>query len=180
MATTPAPARGLTPAAASIAATAVLAAVIALRGTGIAGLLAIPGSAAVLAAGVAVLFRRRAAIVACVLLVALEYGVAILRQGGSPDPAAPLVGAALLVIAELALVAVERHEPHAVLRDVEIRRWLLLAAAATGGVVVGGIALALAQSTAPLGFAALVAGAVAVVALMVLVTWTTRRVLRGG
>jgi hypothetical protein len=180
MATAPAPARGLIPATASIAATAVLAAVIALRGTGIAGLLAVPGSAAVLAAGVGVMLRRPAAIVACVLLVALEYGVAILRHGGSPDPAAPLVGAALLVVAELALVAVEWHEPHAVVLDVEIRRWLLVTAAATAGVMVGAIALVLAQSTGSLGFAALVAGAAAVVAIVALMTWVTRRARRGG
>ena len=180
MAATPAPSRWVIPATASTAAAAALAGVIAIRDADIAGPLAIPGVIAVLLLAAAVLMRWTNGIAVAVVLIGLEYAVATVQRGGGVDAAAPLVGAGLLVVAELGHVACERGEPHALIRGVETRRWMIVAAATAGGIALAVIALAVAQNTASFGFGELAAGALAVVTVVGLLTWLARDVRDRG
>jgi hypothetical protein len=174
MAATPAPARWVIPAGASIALAAALTVTSALRAPEISVWLAISGGVAVLLAGGAIVWRRPSGITGAVILVGAEYAAALLRSGAGPDPTAPIVGVALLLIAEFGLTACEWREPHLLLAGVEARRWFTIAATAAGGVAVGTLALEFAQSTATLGVIELAAGAVAAVAMVGLVTRLTR------
>jgi hypothetical protein len=93
----------------------------------------------------------RAGLVAPGLLVVLAgYATSVvLRDAAAFDPAAPLVGAALLAVAELAYWSVELRGKQPEERSVVVRRLATLAALTAGAVVLG--AAVLAATTLPLG-----------------------------
>jgi peptidoglycan/LPS O-acetylase OafA/YrhL len=85
-------------------------------------------------------------------LVVLFAGYAtsvVVRDSDSLDPAAPLVGGALLVVAELAYWSVELRGKQPEDRSVVVRRLATLAALTAAAVVVGAVVLA--TTTLPLG-----------------------------
>jgi hypothetical protein len=177
MAATPAAARRLIPGGAVVAIAAALAATSVLRAPDIAVWLAIPGAAGVLVAALAMISRRPSIVVAAVLLLGAEYGAALVWRGNAPDFTAPVVGVALLVMAELAMTACDWRERGFLAHGaVETRRWLIIAAIAAGGVAIGSVALA-AVGTASPGYAGLAAGGIAAVALIALLGWLIRDAL---
>jgi hypothetical protein len=101
-------------------------------------------------------------------LLAAEYAVCVLGEGRGIDLAAPIVGALLVVTAELAYTSCDWRKPHAISTAVELRRWLRIGGVVTFGAVVGLGALALTSAADADSPAALVIGGGCVVALMVL------------
>ena len=135
-------------------------------------LIAIPGALAI-AAGA--LRRIPIAIALGLFAIGLGYAWTLRIRGGGSDPLAPLVAAAVLLVAELAFDAADDAVPAERPPDDWLRRGLVLVGL---GVAAAGLA-ALAQEAATLRFAdgpALVAvGAAAAVAALSLVTLVARR-----
>jgi len=94
--------------------------------TGALGLVGLALTAAALATGQSVVVGWGIA------LLAAGYAVSLVGRGGSLDAAAPLVGLALVLVAELSHTACEWRGPHAVHAFVERRRWLRVVAVAGG------------------------------------------------
>ena len=116
---------------------------------------------------VAALALRAAGLIAPALVVlGAQYGGMFVLQDAKVDVRAPLYGAAFLVVAELAFASVELRagtpEP-----GLLPRRAALLAALATGGIVVGTIVLAAASVPLNGGLALQAVGIAAAVALLV-------------
>jgi hypothetical protein len=111
--------------------------------------------------------------------LATEYAVALTGGSAGPDLAAPVVGALVVVVAELSHAACEWRGPHAVDAATELGRWLRLGATALIGFLVGMAALALRSSIGALPPAAVLVGFAAVVAVVVLMATLHGRWQRG-
>jgi hypothetical protein len=109
-------------------------------------------------------------------LVAGEYAAALAARGDeSVDPAAPLVGAGVLVLAELAFWSLERRGPGYEEARVVARRLALLGVLALLALVLG--AFVLVVTAAPLGggLAWDAVGVVAACATLAVVAWLARQ-----
>lgn len=182
----PAPRRARTRLACGLAATAV-AAVLALaplasvEGPLRQALAWLAAAGLLLAAGAAL---RLTSLLAPALLVLLaEYTLVLVRQGDRVHAAAPLVGAGLLLYAELATWAREARPRVRDERAVLAVRAAVVAASTLGAVVVGALVLLAASLPAGEGLARLAVGVVATTATLALVAVVARptatRVPRG-
>ena len=136
------------------------------------------GGAALVALAAGIALRYAPAIAWAVALLGAEYAVWLSLDVDSLNTRAPLVGAGLLLVAELAYGSLEpeigRPEP-----EILLRRLALLAGLVLGATAVGALAIAVAAT--PLsGGVALTAGGVvaAVVALGLIATLASGRVER--
>jgi hypothetical protein len=102
-------------------------------------------------------------------LLAAEYAVCVLGEGSGIDLAAPLVGALLVITAEVAYTSCDWRRPHAVNAAAELRRWLRLAGVVAFGALIGLGALALTSVAGGESPAGLVVGGGCAVALVALV-----------
>jgi hypothetical protein len=127
---------------------------------------AIVGGLAVSVLAAAVILRFPPLITAGLTLLGAEYAVLFVLRGDTIDVRAPLYGAALLVIAEIAFAAVElragRAEP-----ALAARRAATLAFVAVGAVVAGLVVLAAAATPLDGGVGLEAIGVVAAVVLLV-------------
>jgi hypothetical protein len=110
---------------------------------------------------------------ALVVLVA-EYAIVVVRGGGRIDAAAPLVGAGLLLYAELASWAREARPRVRDERAVLAARAAVVAASTLAAVVVGALVLLAAALPAGGGLARLAVGVVATTATLALVAVVAR------
>ena len=162
--------RPLIPGLAALALGGGLGAFIALRTVQGTVPVAVIAAAGTLTLAASVGFGRAAGIGWAVALLAAAYAVSLVVSGARVDAAAPLVGLALVLVAELSHTSCEWRGSHAENNALERRRWARLLGAAAAGAVVGGGALAVAsavQGSVP----GLLAGAGAVVGLVALATW---------
>ncbi len=182
MASARATSRSLIPAALAVSLGAALAATVALRASfdgeraPIIGLAAATGALSVIVLAGAVASDRSNAIGWGIGLLAIEYATSVLGEGSRIDLAAPLIGALLVIIAELAYTSCEWRRPHAFIAAVELRRWLRIGGVVVFGTLVGLVALALTSVAGGVPPALLVVGGGCVVALMVLFAVLHRQV----
>jgi hypothetical protein len=173
----PAPRRAGTALACGLAATAV-AAVLALAPlTAVSGVLrealawlAVLG---LLLAAVAA-FRLPSLLAPALSVLLAEYAVVLLARGGPVDPAAPLVGAGLLLYAELASWAGEASPRVRDERPVLGARAVVVAASVTGALALSGLVLLAAGLSAGSGLARLAVGVVAAALTLALVATVAR------
>jgi hypothetical protein len=174
----PAPRRARTRLACGLGATAVAAALAlaplaAVRGPLREALAWVAGLALLLAAGAAL---RLPSLLAPALIVLLaEYTVVLVRRGDRVDAAAPLVGAALLLYAELASWAGESRPRVPDEPPVLRARAADLAAATLGALALGVLILLAATLPAGGGLARLALGVVAATLTLTLVALVARR-----
>jgi len=136
-------------------------------------LLAAALAAVLLAAGLAL--RRAIVVPVAVIALGTGYAVALAIDGGPLDGRAPVVAAALFVLAELAYWSLELRDAVADEPGAHLRRIGLLSVLAVGALALGAALLALVD-TDPLGGIGLEAlGAVAAVAALALVALGARR-----
>jgi hypothetical protein len=128
------------------------------------------GILAVLVISAAVLTARPGAVGWGVALLAAEYAVFLIGRGVRLDPAAPLLGAGLVLAAEVSITACEWRGPHAVDATVELRHWSRVVLAAAAGAAVGGGGLVLAAAI-PGSVPGLVLGAAGIVGLVGIAAW---------
>jgi hypothetical protein len=182
----PAPRRARTRLVCGLAATAVAAALALFPLAAVTGPLRhalawLAAAGLLLAAGAAL---RLASLLAPALLVLLaEYTVVLLRQGDRVHAAAPLVGAGLLLYAELASWAREARPRVRDERPVLAARATVVAASALAAIGLGVLVLLVAAVPAGGGLARLAVGVVAATATLALVAVVARptstRVRRG-
>jgi hypothetical protein len=183
----PAPRRARTRLACGLAATAVAAALAAAPLAGVRGpareALAWLAALGLLLAAAAALRLASLLAPALVVLVA-EYTIVLVRRGDRVDAAAPLVGAGLLLYAELASWAAEARPRVHDERPVLAARAVVVAASAVAALVLGAVILLAAAVPAGGGLTRLgigVAAATATLALVaVLARPTSTRAPRGG
>lgn len=173
----PAPRRARTPLAFGLAATAVAAAVAVAPLAEVTGPLRealawVAGLGLVLAAAAAL---RVGSLLGPALVVLLaEYTVVLVRRGDRIDAAAPLVGAGLLLYAELASWAREARPRVADERPVLVARAVVVAASALAALALGVLVLLAAAVPAGGGLARLAVGVVAATATLALVVLVAR------
>ncbi|MGD0834925.1 MAG: hypothetical protein ABSA40_11005 [Candidatus Dormibacteria bacterium] len=171
----PAP-RSLTPAVLAVALAVGLAAAAALHGgldgerASVTRAVATLGGIGALTVAVAVAGGWPRAIAGGIALLAAAYAVTVLGDGSRLDLTAPLVGALLVLTAELAHTACEWRGPHAVNRAAEVGRWLRLTGVVALGAVIGLGALAITSASGAGPPAVLLAGGAAAVLLLIMVT----------
>jgi hypothetical protein len=128
------------------------------------------GAAGVVLVLLAVALGRAGLVAAGLVVVLAGYAASVVaRDSAALDPAAPLVGGTLLVVAELAYWSVELRGKESESRSVLVRRLAMLAALTAGAVGLG--AGVLAATALPLGGGVVwnlvgVAAAVAALALI--------------
>jgi hypothetical protein len=173
----PAPRRARTPLAFGLAATAVAAAVAVAPLAEVTGPLRealawVAGLGLVLAAAAAL---RVGSLLGPALVVLLaEYTVVLVRRGDRIDAAAPLVGAGLLLYAELASWAREARPRVADERPVLVARAVVVAASALAALGLGVLVLLAAALPAGGGLARLAIGVVAATGTLALVAVVAR------
>jgi len=173
----PAPRRARTPLAFGLAATAVAAAVAVAPLAEVTGPLRealawVAGLGLVLAAAAAL---RVGSLLGPALVVLLaEYTVVLVRRGDRIDAAAPLVGAGLLLYAELASWAREARPRVADERPVLVARAVVVAASALAALGLGVLVLLAAALPAGGGLARLAIGVVAAIGTLALVAVVAR------
>jgi len=128
-------------------------------------------AAVVLAVGLAL--RRPFVVPLAVLALGGGYATALGIDGGPLDGRAPVVAAALLVVAELGYWSLELRDAVADEAGAHLRRIGLLSALALGTLAVGSGLLAVVDAGGGVRFEAL--GAVAAVAALAIVVVATRR-----
>jgi hypothetical protein len=129
-------------------------------------LLAAGGVAATVALAVGCALRRPNLAVLGLVLLGAEYAGLFLVRGSAIDQRAPLYGAGLLVLAELAFTTMERRAPGN--RELALHRVIALAVLAVAAVALGTLVLAFAAVPAGGGVVLHAVGVVAAVALVVL------------
>jgi hypothetical protein len=108
------------------------------------------GAAGVVLVLLAVALGRAGLVAAGLVVVLAGYAASVVaRDSAALDPAAPLVGGTLLVVAELAYWSVELRGKESESRSVLVRRLAMLAALTAGAVGLG--AGVLAATALPLG-----------------------------
>jgi hypothetical protein len=128
------------------------------------------GAAGVVLVLLAVALGRAGLVAAGLVVVLAGYAASVVaRDSAALDPAAPLVGGTLLVVAELAYWSVELRGKESESRSVLVRRLAMLAALTAGAIGLG--AGVLAATALPLGGGVVwnlvgVAAAVAALALI--------------
>jgi cytochrome bd-type quinol oxidase subunit 2 len=141
----------------------------------------VAGAGLLLAAGAAL--RTPALLAPALVALLAEYTLVLLAGGDRVDAAAPLVGAGLLLYAELATWAREARPRVRDERAVLAVRAAVVAASTLGAVVVGALVLLAAALPAGEGLARLAVGVVATTATLALVAVVARptatRVPRG-
>jgi hypothetical protein len=173
----PAPRRARTRLACGLAATAVaavlaLAPLAAVEGPLREALAWVAGLGLVLAAAAAL---RAGSLLGPALAVLLaEYAVALVRRGDRVDAAAPLVGAGLLLYAELASWAREAHPRVRDERRVLTTRAVVVAASALAALGLGALVLLAAAVPAGGGLARLAVGVAAATGTLALVAMVAR------
>jgi hypothetical protein len=173
----PAPRRARTRLTCGLAATAVAALLAAAPLAGVRGapreaLTWLAAAGVVLAAAAAL---RAPSLLGPALVVLLaEYTAALLARGGRLDPAAPLVGAGLLLYAELAGWAAEARPRVGDERPVLARRAIVVAASTLAALGLGVLVLLAAAVPAGGGLARLAVGVVAVTGTLALVAVVAR------
>jgi hypothetical protein len=152
--------------AATVVAAAGLAAYAAVTASRLGGVVAIVGGLGVAVLAAALILRLLPLITAGLALLGAAYAVLFALRGGTIDVRAPLYGAALLVVAELAFASVElragRAEP-----ALAARRAATLVLVAAGAVVTGLVVLAVAATPLDGGVGLEAVGVAAAVALLV-------------
>jgi hypothetical protein len=173
----PAPRRARTRLTCGLAATAVAAVLAAAPLAAVSGglreaLAWLAGVGLVLAAGAALRLPSLLAPALTVLLA--EYAVVLVGRGGRVDAAAPLVGAGLLLYAELASWAGEARPRVRDERQVLTARAVVVAASTLAATAVGVLVLAAAAVPAGGGLTRLAIGVVAATATLALVAVVAR------
>lgn len=174
----PAPRRARAPLACGLAATAVaavlaLAPLAAVSGPLREALAWLAGFGLLLAAGAALRLPSLLAPALTVLLA--EYAVVLVRRGDRVDAAAPLVGAGLLLYAELASWAREARPQVRDERPVLRARAVVLAATTMAALGLGAVILLAADLPAGGGLTRLAIGVAATTCTLTLVTLVARR-----
>jgi hypothetical protein len=173
----PAPRRARTRLTCGLAATAVAALLAAAPLAGVRGglreaLTWLAAAGVVLAAAAAL---RAPSLLGPALVVLLaEYTAALLGRGGRIDPAAPLVGAGLLLYAELAGWAAEARPQVGDERPVLVRRAVVVAASTLAALGLGVLVLLATAVPAGGGLARLAVGVAAVTGTLALVAVVAR------
>jgi hypothetical protein len=126
-----------------------------------------------LAAGLAL--RRPAAVPLAVLALGTAYAVSLGVEGAALDDRAPLLAAALFLLAELAYWSLELREAVADELGAYLRRVGLLSALALAALAVGAALLAVVDAGERGGVSADALGALAAVAALAIVALATRR-----
>ena len=135
-------------------------------------LLGLLGVAGVALVALAVAFGRAALVAPGVVLMLAAYAISVvLRDASSLDPAAPIVGGALLVAAELAYWSVELEGKRREERAVVVRRVATVAALTAGAITLGTGVLAATALELGGGLAWNALGVAAAVAVLALITW---------
>lgn len=126
-----------------------------------------------LAAGLA--RRLPVSVPLAVLALGAGYGISLGVEGGTLDGRAPVLAAALFLLAELAYWSLELHEAVADEAGAYLRRIGLLSALALGALAVGAGLLAVVDAGDRGGLALEALGAFAAVAALAIVALATRR-----
>jgi hypothetical protein len=173
----PAPRRARTRLACGLAATAVAAALAAAPLAAAAGPLRpvlawLAGLGLLLAAAAAL--RLPALLTPAMVVLVAEYTAVLVGHGGRVDPAAPLVGAGLLLYAELATWAAEARPRVRDERPVLTTRAVVVAASTLAALGLGALVLLVAALPAGGGLARLAVGVAAATATLTLVAVLAR------
>jgi hypothetical protein len=174
----PAPRRARTPLACGLAATAVAAALaaaplVAVRGSLRQALAWLAALGLLLAAGAAL--RAGALLAPALVVLVAEYAVVVVRGGDRVDAAAPLVGAGLLLYAELASWAREARPRVRDERPVLTTRAAVVAASTLAALALGALILLAAAVPTGGGLDRLAVGVAAATATLALVVVLARR-----
>lgn len=138
----------------------------------------VAGIAATVLLGAGLALRVPVAIPVAVALLGLEYVAVLGFEGDALDARAPLVGGALLAVAELGYWSLELHGAIIDEAGTYLRRAALLAALLLGVVGLGVLLLALVEAVSAGGAAIDLLGAVAAVAALALVALAAHRTAR--
>jgi hypothetical protein len=131
-----------------------------------------------LAAGLAL--RQPVAVPAALLALGGGYATLLGLEGGALDERAPVVAAALFLVAELAYWSLELREAVADEAGAYVRRLALLAALALGALAVGAGLLAVVDAGGSSGVGLEALGAAAAVAALAIVELSARRAAASG
>jgi len=136
---------------------------------------ALLGAPAVVLLAAGLVLRRPAAIPVSVALLGATYALRLLTQTDTLDGGAPLVGAALFTLAEIAYWSLELRDGVANESGSHLRRIGLLASLALGVVVIGFALLALVEAVGTTGAGIEALGVAAAVAALALLALASRR-----
>jgi len=135
----------------------------------------IAGALACLLLAVGLALRLPAAVPLAVLALGTAYAISLGVEGAALDDRAPLLAAALFLLAELAYWSLELREAVADEPGAYLRRIGLLSALALAGLAVGAALLAVVDAGERGGVALGAIGAVAAVAALAIIALSTRR-----